>query len=105
MGKAKQNQLLEPRFIYVTKKKAKSNKKKNYKNNKQYLYDDFYYWSREIRMAHNYSCVYCGSSRKLSAHHIFSKSKYPGLKFNLGNGILLCIKCHKNIHKLNDIMQ
>jgi len=78
-------------------------KKKNQDAKKIYRQSDIYFWSREVRMSDNYHCVYCNTSKKLSAHHIFPKSKYPELKFNLSNGILLCKKCHDEIHKLNDI--
>lgn len=54
-------------------------------------------------MSDNYHCVICNTTKRLSAHHIFAKSKYPGLKFNLANGILTCKSCHDEIHKLNDI--
>jgi 5-methylcytosine-specific restriction endonuclease McrA len=104
---SKQKAKLKQHYLYRQqniKNKIKGNKsnKKN-KRSKYNEYDDLYYWSREVRMADNYRCVYCGTSRRLSAHHIFHKSKYPGLMFNLNNGILLCIKCHVNIHKLNDL--
>jgi 5-methylcytosine-specific restriction endonuclease McrA len=86
------------------KHNTKSNKKRhrgkpNYKRNG---FDTLYYWSREVRMQYDYHCVYCNASRHLSAHHIFQKSKYKGLKYNLNNGILLCNKCHVELHQLND---
>jgi 5-methylcytosine-specific restriction endonuclease McrA len=85
------------------KHKSKSNKKKGrykprYKKNG---FDTLFYWAREVRIIYNHSCAYCGS-HKLSTHHIFYKSKFPGLKYNLNNGICLCLKCHIEVHKLND---
>jgi 5-methylcytosine-specific restriction endonuclease McrA len=102
MGKQKQLMMLEPRR--QSNNKTKSNKKKKKKR-----YDnppprnDLFYWSREIRMQYNYHCVYCNKTKNLSAHHIFPKSKYKGLKYNLNNGILMCSTCHIELHQLNDI--
>lgn len=66
--------------------------------------DTLYFWSREVRMQYNYKCVCCGAGNKLSAHHIFPKAKFKGLMYNMNNGILMCKKCHKELHQLNDIV-
>jgi 5-methylcytosine-specific restriction endonuclease McrA len=104
MGKSKQLMLLEPRRHKLARtnsnNKKKKKKKKRYDN--AYPRNDLFYWSREIRMQYNYHCVYCDTTRHLSAHHIFPKSKYKGLKYNLNNGILMCSKCHIELHRLND---
>ena len=81
----------------------KNKKDKKQKLEKLYKESDMYFWAKEVRMAYNYRCVYCGTNRRLSAHHIFLKALYPGLKYNLSNGILLCNRCHVEIHKLNDV--
>jgi 5-methylcytosine-specific restriction endonuclease McrA len=87
------------------KTRNKNNKKKDKKQKLEKLYkeSDIYFWAKEVRMAFNYRCVYCNTNRRLSAHHIFPKARFPGLKFNLNNGLLLCKKCHDELHKLNDI--
>ena len=105
MGKSKQLMLLEPRSRHRNKlTKSNNNKrKKNKNNNTYYQKNDLFYWAREVRMQYNYHCVYCDTTRHLSAHHIFLKSKYKGLKYNLNNGILMCAKCHIELHQLNDI--
>ena len=99
--------LLNPEKHRAKNNKAKNNKKKlrgkpnYYKKNG---FDTLFYWAREVRMQYNYHCVYCNTSRHLSAHHIFPKSKYKGLKYNLNNGILMCKECHIELHQLNDIV-
>jgi 5-methylcytosine-specific restriction endonuclease McrA len=111
----KQKQLMHQELVRAPKhfqhknnnnnNKTKSNKKKkNNNNNNPCIYNDLFYWAREIRMKYNYHCVYCNTSRKLSAHHIFPKAKYKGLKYNLNNGILMCYKCHLEVHQLNDVI-
>ena len=107
-GKQKQQLLREFRQI---KTKYKSNKKKVDKEfRRQHLldqnnpFDDLFYWSREVRIRDEHKCVQCGRTRKLTSHHLFSKSKYPGLKYNLANGLALCFVCHSELHLLNDIV-
>lgn len=69
-------------------------------------------WSKPDRAAHrlwviavkkrdNYSCVYCGSTQKLHAHHILTKHKHPELSLIVNNGITLCHDCHWAEHRLN----
>jgi len=107
MGRTKQRLLLEQynynfhndRFNKRNKSKGKKSKKQKYK---EIDYGELYYWSREVRIIYNHACAYCGS-HKLTTHHIFYKSKFPGLKYNLNNGIVLCPKHHNEVHRLNDI--
>lgn len=109
MGRTKQRLLLE-HYNYnfhndkFHKRKVKGNKKHKQKQQyKENPFSDLYYWGKEVRMAYNYSCAYCGKHSKLSAHHIFYKSKFPKLMYNISNGILLCKLCHFEVHKLNDV--
>lgn len=55
-------------------------------------------WGSIIRTKSNNKCEICGSSNQINAHHIFYKSLYPKLMFNLNNGITLCKKHHQEIH-------
>lgn len=56
-------------------------------------------WSKMVRK--DKVCQYCGSDKKVHAHHIFYKNKYPELALNPNNGIPLCTPCHKEFHRLN----
>ena len=58
-------------------------------------------WSRDVKKKDNKRCVYCGSTKKLHAHHILAKSKHPEWSLFLDNGITLCQSCHIQEHKLN----
>lgn len=56
-------------------------------------------WSRVIRGRDDDSCVVCGSLDRVEAHHIVRKTFFPGLRFETGNGITLCAKCHRTAHR------
>lgn len=56
-------------------------------------------WSAFIRERDNNRCVICHSKKRLSAHHIIRKSFWNDLMFHTGNGITLCIHCHKIPHE------
>jgi len=57
-------------------------------------------WSRTIKKRDDNKCQICGNKSNAS-HHIFFKSKYPGLSLNIHNGISLCDDCHYEVHSLN----
>jgi len=57
-------------------------------------------WSVKIR-ERDTACLYCGSAKKLQAHHILSKSKHPEFALFLNNGITLCEVCHFEEHRIN----
>lgn len=44
-------------------------------------------------------CQRCGGNEKLEAHHIKDFALYPFERLELNNGIALCEKCHKQVHK------
>ncbi len=55
----------------------------------------------------NLTCQQCGDKKsELHVHHKKFKRKFPKLIFNVGNGIVLCKRCHNKIHynkKLNKL--
>lgn len=58
-------------------------------------------WSKAVRDRDGHKCTKCGSLKYLHAHH-----KVPielcidsEIEFDTSNGITLCAKCHKAIHK------
>jgi hypothetical protein len=55
-------------------------------------------WSAFIRIRDGFKCVVCNSEYALSAHHICRKCFLPGAQFLTGNGITLCIVCHRHVH-------
>lgn len=57
-------------------------------------------WAQQVKKRDT-ACLYCGSTSKLHAHHILSKSKHPDHALFLNNGITLCEVCHIQEHILN----
>lgn len=56
-------------------------------------------WSKQVRKRDNNTCVKCGETKKLHAHHIKSFKEYPELRYDLDNGMTLCVSCHQKEHK------
>jgi len=55
-------------------------------------------WSRFIRTRDGEHCLVCSEAKKVEAHHVFRKTVYPAGRFELGNGVSLCRKCHWKLH-------
>ena len=60
-------------------------------------------WSAAIK-ARDCRCLTCGAETALVAHHIKPKSKYPELKYDLDNGMTLCVDCHRDHHRENPVV-
>lgn len=56
-------------------------------------------WSKFIRERDGHRCVDCHSRQHLSAHHISRKSLLAEAQFQTGNGITLCLACHREVHQ------
>ena len=59
-------------------------------------------WKRKVLIRDDFKCrnLNCKhNSHKLNVHHILEFAKYPEFRFEVWNGITLCLDCHKEIHK------
>jgi hypothetical protein len=57
-------------------------------------------WRKEVRTRDNHKCQWpnCVNKKKLHAHHIHRWADFPGLRYNIHNGITLC-KYHHDLIK------
>lgn len=62
-------------------------------------------WRRRVYARDNYTCQRCGydKGKRLQAHHIKSWINYPESRFDISNGITLCIPCHRWVHSKQNI--
>lgn len=52
-------------------------------------------WRKKVYERDNYTCQECGATGVyLNAHHIKPFILFPEYRFDLSNGITLCLKCH-----------
>ena len=84
-------------FILVKKKLDNINTSFwNYEDRRSSKYKK---WKKEILNRDNYQCKKCGKEKDLVVHHIKEFSKYKEDRFDINNGITLCQKCHREVHK------
>lgn len=60
-------------------------------------------WSLHVIERDNRTCQECGATRNLEAHHIWSQSWYPSLRYVLKNGRTLCHHCHERVKIVPEI--
>ena len=59
-------------------------------------------WRLSVFKRDNFACMHCKvRGKKLNAHHIKHWAKFVELRFEIDNGITLCVDCHKKEHKKN----
>lgn len=60
-------------------------------------------YSRAVFKRDNFTCQICSKTNNhttLNAHHLDGWNKFPEKRFDIGNGICLCVPCHKEFHKI-----
>jgi DNA-binding XRE family transcriptional regulator len=59
-------------------------------------------WARAVISRDNGTCQKCGAKNlELHAHHIEPFAENPEKRWDIGNGITLCYKCHWEAHELD----
>jgi hypothetical protein len=64
-------------------------------------------WRYLILKRDSYCCVKCGwkglkrGRTGLHAHHVKPFALFPDFRTDIGNGVTLCSRCHKDVHKRN----
>lgn len=61
--------------------------------------DEFIKWRKDVYARDNYTCQKCGKhGGRINAHHIIPFAIDIDKRFDLDNGVTLCIPCHSRIH-------
>ena len=60
---------------------------------------DYAVWRKAVFKRDNNTCVICGTKFPLVAHHIVEFVKSPELRMAVNNGVTLCVRCHRDVHK------
>lgn len=57
-------------------------------------------WRTRVFFRDGFLCKSCGDARggNLQAHHIKPYSSHPKLRFDVSNGLTLCVTCHRKVH-------
>jgi 5-methylcytosine-specific restriction endonuclease McrA len=57
-------------------------------------------WRKHVFKRDDYTCQKCGiRGGYLEAHHIHMWIKYPKERYWIKNGLTLCLKCHRKVHR------
>lgn len=59
-------------------------------------------WRNAVYHRDSYTCKICGDSNggNLNAHHILPYNNHKEVRFDVDNGITMCVDCHKKFHKI-----
>jgi hypothetical protein len=73
--------------------------------NEKHKWNGLSKWSEDVKERDSHECQYkdvdlIPCSGRLESHHVFGKSQFPGLTFNLNNGITLCAEHHAQVHEI-----
>lgn len=67
------------------------------------LYSDYYAWRVTVLERDNYTCQVCAKrGGKLECHHLNSYSRNRLIGTDPDNGVVLCVECHKEFHRIFD---
>ena len=61
-------------------------------------------WRESVLERDLYKCKQCYSTHILHVHHIKDWEKYPELRFDINNGIILCNSCHMKLHRNGSVV-
>ncbi len=108
------NKDTESLFSYIDTTKVKRLLKKKHFNKKRFVRKHKWYpgkypgwrqgveyqaWRKDVLWRDNWTCVQCRQvGGVLCAHHVLSGEIYEKQRFNINNGVTLCVICHNSLH-------
>ena len=88
-------EIINGEIVIYTGKKPSEKKDRDYRKNKQY--QD---WRKSVFERDEYTCQSClKKGGELNAHHIKTFKEFVDLRYEIENGLTLCIECHRKVHK------
>jgi len=73
-----------------------------YKPYKHYRNREYREWRENVYKRDNFTCQDCNKQGGyLNPHHLFSYTHFPTLRYEVANGITLCVPCHRLRHRKN----
>lgn len=80
---------------YCSRKRREFLKNTDYRNTKEYSA-----WRLLVFERDEFKCQDCGKvGGELNAHHIKTFKQFPEHRYDIDNGVSLCVKCHRLRHK------
>jgi len=66
---------------------------------RNYQSPEYKQWRQQVYKRDKHECQWpgCSSKKKINAHHIKTWAHFPGLRYDINNGITLCYQHHKMI--------
>jgi len=63
------------------------------------MHTKYFEWRKTIFETDGYKCAVCGNDKpRIHAHHILEWNKYPGRRYDVNNGVTLCVLHHQMLH-------
>ena len=61
---------------------------------------EYQQWRKAVFQRDDYTCRICGQQGgELNAHHIKPFKDFKNERFNVDNGVTLCVECHRRVHR------
>lgn len=59
-------------------------------------------WRIDVFRKYGHKCLFCNSTYRVAAHHIYPKRDFPEKQFDVNNGVPLCHKHHSEMQFKED---
>lgn len=81
--------------VWVGNKSPDEYKDRDYRRTNKYKS-----WRKKVFERDNYTCQHCQQvGGELNAHHIKPFAKFKELRYEVSNGLTLCVECHRQEHR------